>query len=108
MNQPVYFRSLIIRTETYSETDIEDILRIRASEESVNLEDDALAILTKLAFKTSLRYAMQLISTGDILRERRRADKVGTDDLKKVYQLFYDRKRSVTFLHEFESQFVKE
>uniref|UniRef100_A0A915AIX7 RuvB-like helicase n=1 Tax=Parascaris univalens TaxID=6257 RepID=A0A915AIX7_PARUN len=69
-------RSLIVRTRPYSEKDIEDILRIRATEESVNLEADAIAILTKLAGQTSLRYAMQLISTGNVLRERRRGDQV--------------------------------
>lgn len=71
-----YFRSLIIRTKPYSSKDIEDILRIRAQEESVEMEADAFGILTLLAGKTSLRYAMQLISTGNILRERRRGEKV--------------------------------
>ncbi|VDK51255.1 unnamed protein product [Anisakis simplex] len=69
-------RSLIVRTKAYSEKDIEDILWIRATEESVKLERDAVAILTKLAAQTSLRYAMQLISTGNVLRERRRAEQV--------------------------------
>lgn len=40
------------------------------------MEADAFGILTLLAGKTSLRYAMQLISTGNILRERRRGEKV--------------------------------
>lgn len=65
-----------MRTHPYSEKDLEDILRIRSCEESVEIEADALSILTMLAMKTSLRYAMQLISTGNILRERRRGDKV--------------------------------
>lgn len=42
------------------------------------MEADAFGILTLLAGKTSLRYAMQLISTGNILRERRRGEKVSS------------------------------
>lgn len=71
-----YLRSLIIRTETYSNRDIEDILRIRAQEESVEMDSDAFGILTILAGKTSLRYVMQLISAGNVLRERRHGEKV--------------------------------
>uniref|UniRef100_A0A915AH86 RuvB-like helicase n=2 Tax=Ascarididae TaxID=6250 RepID=A0A915AH86_PARUN len=101
-------RSLIVRTRPYSEKDIEDILRIRATEESVNLEADAIAILTKLAGQTSLRYAMQLISTGNVLRERRRGDQVSPADLKRAYTLFIDQKRSEKFLTDYQKHFISE
>ncbi|VDM37718.1 unnamed protein product [Toxocara canis] len=101
-------RSLIVRTRPYSEKDIEDILRIRATEESVNLESDAIAILTKLAGQTSLRYAMQLISTGNVLRERRRGDQVSPADLKRAYTLFIDQKRSEKFLSDYQKHFINE
>lgn len=66
------FRCLIIRTKPYSSRDLEDILRIRACEESVKLDPDAVTILVKLAEQTTLRYAMQLISAANVIRERRR------------------------------------
>uniref|UniRef100_A0A1I8F038 RuvB-like helicase n=1 Tax=Wuchereria bancrofti TaxID=6293 RepID=A0A1I8F038_WUCBA len=101
-------RSLIIRTKPYSSKDIEDILRIRAQEESVEMEADAFGILTLLAGKTSLRYAMQLISTGNILRERRRGEKVSPADLKRAYSLFMDHKRSEKFLNDYQKHFIND
>ncbi|OZC07980.1 hypothetical protein X798_04976 [Onchocerca flexuosa] len=101
-------RSLIIRTKPYSSKDIEDILRIRAQEESVEMEADAFGILTLLAGKTSLRYAMQLISTGNILRERRRGEKVSPVDLKRAYSLFMDHKRSEKFLNDYQKHFIND
>ncbi|KAL3990050.1 RuvB-like 2 [Acanthocheilonema viteae] len=101
-------RSLIIRTKPYSSKDIEDILRIRAQEESVEMEADAFGILTLLAGKTSLRYAMQLISTGNILRERRRGEKVSPMDLKRAYSLFMDHKRSEKFLNDYQKHFIND
>ncbi|VDM95645.1 unnamed protein product [Thelazia callipaeda] len=101
-------RSLIIRTKPYSTKDIEDILRIRAQEESVEMEEDGFGILTLLAGKTSLRYAMQLISTGNILRERRRGEKVSPVDLKRAYSLFMDHKRSEKFLNDYQKHFIND
>ncbi|VDN34702.1 unnamed protein product [Gongylonema pulchrum] len=101
-------RSLIIRTQTYSSKDIEDILRIRAQEESVEMEEDSFGILTILADKTSLRYAMQLISTGNVLRERRRGEKVSPADLKRAYSLFMDQKRSEKFLNDYQKHFIND
>uniref|UniRef100_A0A1I7VTQ4 RuvB-like helicase n=1 Tax=Loa loa TaxID=7209 RepID=A0A1I7VTQ4_LOALO len=101
-------RSLIVRTKPYSSKDIEDILRIRAQEESVEMEADAFGILTLLAGKTSLRYAMQLISTGNILRERRRGEKVSPVDLKRAYSLFMDHKRSEKFLNDYQKYFIND
>ncbi|KAK0390470.1 hypothetical protein QR680_019370 [Steinernema hermaphroditum] len=99
-------RSLIIRTSPYSSDDKHDILKIRAEEESVAIDSDALQILTKISERSSLRYAMQLISTANVLRERRRADRVEVNDIKKVYQLFWDTVRSEKFLNENEQLFI--
>jgi RuvB-like protein 2 len=66
---------------------------IRAQEESVKLSGDALSILTKMSENVSLRYAMQLISNADIIRQRRKGEEVSTDDVKKVFNLFVDVER---------------
>jgi RuvB-like protein 2 len=57
--------------------DKEDILKLRAQEESVEIPSDAVNILTRLTDQTSLRYGMQLISTANVLRERRKDKQVG-------------------------------
>lgn len=86
-------RCLIIKTEKYSDEETKQIISIRAQEESVKLDGNALLILTKLAETASLRYAMQLISNADVVRQRRKGEEVTTEDVKKVYSIFYDLER---------------
>jgi RuvB-like protein 2 len=69
-------RCLIIKTEKYSQEQITQILKLRAQEECVNVNADGMAVLTKMAETSSLRYAMQLISNADIVRQRRRGEEV--------------------------------
>lgn len=60
-------RCLIIRTAPYSVEELEAILAIRCEEEDVEVAPDARKILAKLAQEASLRYAIQLISTANVL-----------------------------------------
>ena len=48
-------RLIIIRTESYSKNELATILKIRAEEEDVKLESNALIVLAQLATETSLR-----------------------------------------------------
>ncbi|CAD5229515.1 unnamed protein product [Bursaphelenchus okinawaensis] len=93
-------RSLIIPTFPYKEEDIKKIIDIRAQEENVELSADALSILVKTAVNSTLRYAMQLISTSDIVRQRRKGEKVEISDIKKVYNLFLDLPRASKLAHD--------
>lgn len=101
-------RCLIIRTQPYSIQDKEDILKIRAQEESVDLHPDAVTILTKITNQTSLRYGMQLISTANVVCARRKGTQVNVDDLKLVYKLFVDETRSEKFLNAYQEHFVND
>ena len=56
-------RMLIIRTMPYSVEEIVQILAIRASTESLPIEDTALARLGEIGDRASLRYAVQLLTT---------------------------------------------
>lgn len=49
-------RLMIIRTVPYTVTDIMQILNIRASIESIMIDDEALVQLAQLGSRTSLRY----------------------------------------------------
>jgi len=91
-------RLLIIHTDPYSEAEIQDILKIRCQEEGVDIDELALRLLTKIGLDTSLRYAIHLIITADLVAKKRKAKKIESDDVKKVYTLFVDRKRSITHL----------
>ena len=91
-------RTLIISTKPYSEKEILQILKIRCIEEDVEIAENALELLTKIGVETSLRYAIQLIITSSLCAQKRKAKQVELQDVKKVYGLFIDVKRSVQFL----------
>lgn len=53
-----------------------------------------------MALETTLRYALNIISTGQVLARKRKSDKVDVEDLKRSYSYFMDEKRSVQWLKE--------
>ena len=99
-------RLLIIQTQPYEEDEVSRILKIRSDEEDVELSEDALLLLTKIGIKASLRYAIQLITTANLYALKRKKKTVDTDDIKKVYQLFFDQTRSSEYLDEYQDEFL--
>jgi len=99
-------RLLIISTSPYEEKDLEQILRIRCEEEDVEMTDDAIAVLTKIAEETSLRYSIHLITSASLCCRKRKGTEVDVEDIKKVYSLFFDSGRSSTFLKEYQQEFL--
>jgi len=99
-------RVLIISTRPYAEEDIEQIIRIRCQEEDVTLTDQAIGVLTSMAMQTTMRYALQLISSADVIAKRRRSNTVDIEDLRKCYIYFNDEKRSVQWLKEQQGSLV--
>lgn len=98
-------RMVIIATTPYNQSELRQIIKIRCEEEDVTLDEEAMAELTKIAEKSSLRYAIQLITTSSIIATRRKNKQVTIDDVKHAYKLFLDEKRSSQFLQEHESYF---
>jgi RuvB-like protein 2 len=99
-------RLLIISTQPYSEEEMRLILDIRCEEEDVDMADDAKELLTKIGVETSLRYAIHLITAASLACQRRKGKEVEIEDISKVYQLFYDVKRSTQYLMEHEDQYM--
>jgi len=99
-------RLLIIPTKPYQEKELQHILKIRCEEEDVNLHEDAANLLTKTAVETSLRYAMQMITSAAIVARKRKSQEVTKKDIKKIYTLFLDEKRSTNYLQEYQNQFL--
>lgn len=95
-------RALIISTEPYKDKEITDILSIRCQEEDVEMTEDAMRLLTKIGKQCSLRYAIHLITTANLVAQKRKSGEVDIQDIKKVYSLFMDVKRSANFLKEYE------
>ncbi|KAH8307241.1 hypothetical protein KR044_008433 [Drosophila immigrans] len=99
-------RMIIIRTVPYSEKEVKEILKIRCEEEDCIMHPDALTILSRIATDTSLRYAIQLITTANLVCRRRKATEVNTEDVKKVYSLFLDENRSSKILKEYQDDYM--
>jgi len=99
-------RLMIIATEQYGEKDMRHILKIRCEEEDVEMSDDGLEVLTKISQETSLRYAIHLITSADLVCRKRKGTEVEVDDIKRVYSLFFDEGRSTQFLTEYQNEFM--
>ncbi|KAK4393490.1 RuvB-like 2 [Sesamum angolense] len=92
-------RLLIISTQPYTPEDIRKILDIRCQEEDVEMSEDAKVLLTKIGEDTSLRYAINLITSAALACQKRKGKIVEMEDISRVYQLFYDVKRVDTILN---------
>jgi RuvB-like protein 2 len=99
-------RLMIISTQPYEEAEVRRILEIRGEEEDVEMGQDALDLLTKIGMETSLRYAIQMITVAALCCIKRKGSAVGIEDIKRVYSLFVDVKRSTQFLMEYQRDFM--
>merc|ERR1712196_722769 len=91
-------RMLIIRTMPYSLEEIVQILSIRASVENIEFNDSALTALGEVGSRTSLRYAVQMLTPCRILAETTGRTEIIDEDVKEVDQLFFDAKASARLL----------
>merc|ERR1711990_78732 len=99
-------RMLIISTQPYSESETRRIIDIRAEEEDVEMTDPAKELLTKIGADSSLWYAIHLITVANLVAMKRKGQEVDVQDIRKVYSLFVDVKRSTQFLHEYQQEFM--
>merc|ERR1712153_45770 len=99
-------RLMIVSTTPYSESETAKIIHIRCEEEDVEMSDDAKDLLTRIAMETSLRYAIHMIMAASLVCTKRKGTEVEVEDIKKVYSLFVDVKRSTQFLMEYQKEFM--
>lgn len=99
-------RLMIIRTFPYSAEDIEKILRIRSETEDIKIEERALQYLAQIGAKSSLRYAVQLLTPSAILSNTNGQPSVTQDDVEEINKLFMDTKRSSRLLLESGAKFL--
>ncbi|MFZ8854817.1 MAG: TATA box-binding protein, partial [Thermofilaceae archaeon] len=83
-----------------------EIIKIRAHEEGVELEEEALNELVRLGVERSLRYAVQLLAPAKIVAERH-GGKVTKKDVEYVSRLFISTNESARYLKEYEDKFLR-
>merc|ERR1712216_952151 len=93
-------------TAPYKEPEIRRILEIRCEEEDVEMLPEALDLLCRIALETSLRYSIHMIMAASLCCQKRKGTEVDIEDIKRVYSLFVDVKRSTQFLMEYQSEFM--
>ncbi|MEM4695061.1 MAG: RuvB-like domain-containing protein [Ignisphaera sp.] len=100
-------RLLIIPFRPYTENEIKEIIKIRASEEEVELTQEAIDYLVKIAGSRSLRYAVQLMHPAKIIAERKGRSEVRSEDIEEVTKLFIDISQSTELAKSWESKLLK-
>lgn len=96
-------RLIIVSTSSYASDEIREILRIRCNEEDIEASEDAIEKVTEIGQSTSLRYVLRLISAASLAARKRRSEVIDVSDVEKVYELFFDSKRSAGLLQTGES-----
>jgi RuvB-like protein 1 len=93
-------RLLIIRTIPYKVSEIEQIIKLRASTEGLSIDDEGILTLSEIGNKTTLRYAVQLMTPASQSAKVNGRSQILKEDVLEVNELFLDAKRSAKFLSE--------
>ena len=72
----------------------------------MEVSEDGMELLVQIAMETSLRYAIQLITTSNIVAIQRKSSEVDVTDIRKVYSMFVDVKRSSDYLNERQEMYM--
>lgn len=99
-------RLLVIKTLPYTLTEIVQILAIRATTESLQTEEEALAYLGTIGARTSLRYVVQLLHPSHLLAQTQGKTAIGKEEIEEINRLFYDAKSSARLLQEQAEKYI--
>lgn len=100
-------RIMIIRTLPYSQDEVVKILSIRAQVEGIKLDANSKEFLGEIGVKTTLRYAVQLMTPASLLSRINGRECITKDDVQEINELFYDSKSSAKLLVEQEDKYMK-
>jgi len=95
-------RMVIVRTLPYNSDEMVQILSLRATVEGIEIEESALRLLSDIGARTSLRYAVQMLTPARIVAETFGRTTIAEEDIKEVDKLFLDGKASGQMLAQSE------
>lgn len=99
-------RAVIIGTQLYDPKGIQEILRIRCEEEKIKMKKDAIRKLTEVGAKSSLRYAVGLLSLAAQSAKTASRDRVNVEDVERVDNLFMDIGEAADYLKQYEKKMM--
>ncbi|XP_068171443.1 ruvB-like 1 isoform X2 [Antennarius striatus] len=100
-------RVMIIRTMMYTPQEMKQIIKIRAQTEGINISEEALTHLAEIGTKTTLRYAVQLLTPASLLCRVQGIETEGREQVEEINELFYDAKSSAKILQDQHHKFMK-
>ncbi|GFT54656.1 ruvB-like 1 [Trichonephila clavipes] len=100
-------RLMIIRTLPYTSVEMIQILKIRATVEGLTIDEESLLSLGEIGMKTTLRYAVQLLSPASLLAKLNGRTSIKKQDIEEISGLFCDAKSSAKLLLEQGDKYLK-
>ena len=77
-------------------------MAIRAEAENIRCDEEALIAMGDIGARTSLRFAVQMLTPANIIAETAGREVVTVVDVEEVDSLFFDAKRSAQLLSQSE------
>jgi len=93
-------RCLIVKTESYTREQVAKVVQLRANIEGLKLGEGVIDRLAIEGEKSSLRYAIQLLTPASILARLAGRDQIETEDIGEMSELFLDAKTSASLIAE--------
>lgn len=90
----------------YHTSEIEQIIKLRAQTEGLQLEELAFVRLSEIGNSSTLRYAVQLLTPAYQMCKVNGRTQITKDDIDDVHALFLDAKRSSKHLSEKNNKFM--
>jgi RuvB-like protein 1 (pontin 52) len=100
-------RCMIVRTAPYHREDIRMVLALRAKVEGLTVKEEALDRLADDGMRTSLRYALQLLTPSSILSKISGRTEIGLDDVGETDDLFLDARASARLLSTTDGEYMQ-
>lgn len=85
---------------------MEQIIKLRAQTEGLQLEDTAFSRLSEIGSTSTLRYAVQLLTPAHQMTKVNGRTQITKEDIDDVHSLFLDAKRSSKHLSEKNNKYM--
>ncbi|KAI9510692.1 RuvB-like helicase 1 [Russula earlei] len=93
-------RCLIVKTDGYTRDQVAKVVQLRANTEGLKLSEGVIDRLAAEGEKSSLRYAIQLLTPASILARLAGRDHIQTEDINEMNALFLDAKTSGSLFNQ--------
>jgi len=93
-------RCLIVKTDGYTRDQVAKVVQLRAITEGLKLGEGVIDRLAAEGEKSSLRYAIQLLTPASILARLAGRDQIEIEDIGEMNELFLDAKTSASLITE--------